>query len=132
MKNTWQLYSETIFCASQWLPEQATGFIITAFNPRGELLRPPANLLRNNRLRQQLEDEGHCFRAITGWAPDFSHGEASWFVFADLATGLRLARQFEQNAIYWLEDGQLILWPCLLTQQQATPLGQFHDRLSCC
>ncbi|MBW8192913.1 DUF3293 domain-containing protein [Neiella marina] len=131
MKNTWHLYSETVFSCNQWLPEDVTGFVITACNPRGELLLAPTNLLRNNVLLNELEFAGYRFRAMTGWAPDFSHGEAGWFVFADLAAGKALAQQFEQNAIYWVEQGTLNLYPVLLTEHTMTTLGRFRSRVRC-
>ena len=39
-----------------------------------------------------------------------------------------LARQFEQNAIYWVERGQLFLVPVLLSAQEEC-LGSFTERL---
>ncbi|GGA87981.1 hypothetical protein GCM10011369_32610 [Neiella marina] len=129
MKTTWQLYSDTVFWVLQTLPEHVSGFIVTAHNPLGRLCEPAANRLADNLLLAELEQRQHRFRRIIGCSPDLTHQEAGWFVFADLNEGIRLAKCFEQNAVYWVEQGELSLHPCLLTQHQNTALGQLSHRL---
>nr|WP_224746115.1 DUF3293 domain-containing protein [Neiella litorisoli] len=111
------------------MPEQVTGFIITAHNPNGVLSPAPANQLADNLLLAELEKRAMRFRRIIGCSPDFRHQEAGWFVFASLSEGSELAAQFQQNAIYWVEQGLLSLHPCLLTQHPVTALGPFRNRL---
>jgi hypothetical protein len=68
------------------------------------------------------------YRSVIGSAPDKSFQEKSWIVLCDKGTAVDLAMQFEQNAIYWVERGELYLVPVLMNHPEEC-LGNFRDRL---
>lgn len=87
---------------------------ITAYNPRSQILTPEENQARQKRLIAELETRGYCYLFGQGigdaetWQP-----EASVFIFnIRLDDALRLARQFEQNAILAgrAEDAPQLVW----------------------
>ena len=49
-------------------------------------------------------------------------------MLCDKSQAVQLALQFEQNAIYWVEQGELFLVPVLMSQQEES-LGAFNQRL---
>lgn len=125
----WSLYQSTVF---QWksTPLARQPFaIVTAFNPNGEQFTQIANDQLNAELHTILEREKFQFSAIDGSSKDFSHVEASFAINCPKSDALRIAEQFQQNAIYWVEHEELILVPCLLMQFSDVNLGNFGERL---
>ena len=84
-----------------------TATIVTACNPRSRVLPPEENAARHRDLCALLKAEDWPFLLGEGRDP---HGhwiaETECIVFGtSLADGLDLARQFDQNAIVFLERG---------------------------
>ncbi len=98
--------------------EVAQVWVITAENPKsaGSSTREE-NDHRNDELRSALERHGLMWHAARGQSPDGQHGEESFFLpslHTENQTTLemlvkRLARQFEQNAIFRFIDFEQIL-----------------------
>ena len=110
----------------------ATAFaIITAHNPLGSSCTAGQNAAADQQLEQQLRELGmEPFRVI-GYSPDRSHAEAGWGAAMSLDDAVRIGRAFQQDAIYWVENGNLHL-VCLQTlesealcpwQQRLQPLA---------
>jgi hypothetical protein len=85
-----------------------TATVVTAYNPRSRVLTPEENAARHRSLTAILKEQEWPFLLGEGrdpsgqWIP-----EIECIVFGtSLAEGLTLARQFDQNAIVFLERGR--------------------------
>lgn len=80
-------------------------WVITAWNPRGETNHSlEENLLADQRLQEVLDDM-HIERfPVIGKAPDDSHAEPGWGIRCDESTAMRIAREFEQEAVFYLSN----------------------------
>lgn len=92
--------------------------VITAHNPRSEQLSKEENDKRHEALKRVLQEQGFNFERSTGESPDGVWIEEGVVVFdIDLATALRIGRDFGQHAILygqgnrvamaWCESGRL-------------------------
>lgn len=124
----WQSYQCSIFLSHQALSAAIDCAIISAQNPAGQPAHPQLNLRRDKELQAWLNKYRLPYRSVIGSSPDLSFQEKSWLVVCDKTQAITLARQFEQNAIYWVEQGVLYLVPVLLTEQEVC-LGSFEERL---
>lgn len=124
----WQLYKSSIFLSYQSLSMAINFAIISGQNPAGKTENPLYNQLLDKRLQARLLQLGAPYRSVIGAAPDLSFQEKSWVVLCDKQQAITLALEFTQNAIYWVEQGQLYLVPVLL-QEPEECLGQFQQRL---
>lgn len=119
------LYQDVVFIANCAI--EADSFaIITACNPLGRVLSNEANEDVTKDLRHRLGSEYH--REIIGASPDRQHQELSFAWQTQKASAIKLAAEFLQNAIYWVEDGDVILVPVKMSGKEAT-LGKFSDFL---
>lgn len=126
--NLWESYKTSIFLCHQALNCDVDFAIISAQNPAGHIEHPYLNLRRDNELQACLNRQRLPYRSVIGSAPDLSFQEKSWIVLCDKNQAIQLALQFEQNAIYWVEQGELFLVPVLLSQQEEK-LGRFTERM---
>ena len=126
--NLWESYKTSIFLCHQALNCDVDFAIISAQNPAGQTEHPYLNLRRDNELQACLNRQRLPYRSVIGSAPDLSFQEKSWIVLCDKSKAIQLALQFEQNAIYWVEQGALFLVPVLLSQQEEK-LGRFTERM---
>jgi hypothetical protein len=124
----WQLYKSSIFLSHQTLSMSINFAIISGQNPAGHTENPLYNQLLDKKLQARLQQLGVPYRSVIGAAPDLSFQEKSWVVLCDKQQAITLALEFTQNAIYWVEQGQLYLVPVLLHEQEEC-LGQFQQRL---
>lgn len=126
--NLWESYKTSIFLCHQALNCDVDFAIISAQNPAGQTEHPYLNLRRDNELQACLNRQRLPYRSVIGSAPDLSFQEKSWIVLCDKNQAIQLALQFEQNAIYWVEQGELFLVPVLLSLQEEK-LGSFTERM---
>lgn len=124
----WESYKTSIFLCHQALKGDVDFAIISAQNPSGVTEHPYLNLRRDNEFQALLNQHRLPYRSVIGSAPDLSFQEKSWIVLCDKQQAIALARQFEQNAIYWVEQGELFLVPVMLSQHEES-LGDFSQRL---
>jgi hypothetical protein len=87
--------------------------VITACNPCGEKASEAENDQATDLLRSALESSGLSIFPVTGGSLDFSHSESGYGVLFDsvqqaVAWGVR----FRQEAVFWVEEGQVSLIPC--------------------
>ena len=120
-------YFKTIFLISKepesWPDEFA---IITAHNPMDLKLSDQENNFRNENLLKTLGQ--NAFLKLYGSSPDQSHQEASYAFISDLPKAIRIGKQFQQRAIFYIKDGNLKLIECSSGQTQE--LGKFIERIS--
>ncbi|NMH65949.1 DUF3293 domain-containing protein [Shewanella salipaludis] len=124
----WHHYSETRFLLTQSLSCQLSFAIISAHNPLGTLLTPCQNRLLDRQLQSEIEKLHRPYRALVGAAADLTHMEKSWAVFIDRELAVELGRRFNQNAIYYVEQGRLSLLPCIAARDELK-LGSFTERV---
>jgi hypothetical protein len=120
-------YRSALFLVS---PEEvdrlpASFAVVTACNPGGQPLTPEENRQREEALRQVLAASPFRFFPITGCSPDQSHAEPGFGIGCDLEKALHLARLFEQEAIYWIDEGSLELVPASgFPRERLSPWGE--------
>ena len=124
----WDNYKTSVFLCHQPLGDQINFAIISAQNPAGNTEHPYLNLRRDKEFQACLNQHKLPYRSVIGSAPDHSFQEKSWIVLCEKNKAITLAKQFEQNAIYWVEQGELFLVPVLLAQHEES-LGNFSERL---
>ncbi|MBC3616746.1 DUF3293 domain-containing protein [Vibrio metschnikovii] len=100
--------------------------IITAWNPRSVCLSEDENRRNNRRLQQALI--GYDLTDVIVGNDDFSWYEESFAVVMPLADAVVLAGQFAQNALYYVQDGQVILQSCL--DHQRFNLGLLSSKIT--
>lgn len=108
-------------------PAPARFAVITAWNPTHRVVPVQRNHRADRRLDRELARRRLPHWRATGCSPDRDHCEPGWAVAVDFAGALALARQFDQLALWWIENGQLELIDC--RDGSRRPLGRFHDRI---
>jgi hypothetical protein len=119
-------YFETVFTGAFAAGELPAAFaIITAYAPTGQIWSEEENRLADGRLKTRLA-KWPCWR-ITGQTPDGSHAEPGWAVGCDQAAALVIGKEFQQDAIYWVSQDDLII---LDSAGNRTParVGKFSPR----
>ncbi len=125
----WKIYQQTIFVVSQPLPNWSEFAVITAYNPRGTILPEALNLQAESQLQTLLQQQRLPSVKLLGASEDLSYAEPSWMISINKNAALKLGKQFQQNAIYYISADQLWLLPCCLHHQQETMIGSWQQRL---
>ncbi len=86
--------------------------IVTACNPDGIDSPEADNQAATLRLQSILADEGLTHFPVTGGSPDFTHAEPGFGILATRERCLALGREFRQEAVFWIEHGDVYLCPC--------------------
>lgn len=121
----WENYKKTRFIAPFEPPPWPAFAIITAWNPASQPMSERRNLRRERALWRQLEGESVA-GPLWGSSPDEQWRESSLAVALPLARACELAVRFGQNALYWVEEGQLWLVPVLI-ENTAVCLGNIES-----
>ena len=118
------LYATTVFLCSK--PVHFPDFaIITANNPNGELLNFQENKKLNDLLQQQINQYNSV--EIIGASPDLTHQEPSFAVQVSLKQAIKIAKRFQQNAIFWVTKGEVFIVSAGLCFQ-TREIGRFDQR----
>ncbi|GGP63415.1 hypothetical protein GCM10009347_31780 [Shewanella algicola] len=125
----WHDYQSTHFLLTQRLSHDYPFAIVTAHNPHGLLLTPSQNRLLDRQLQFKIQQYKSPYRSLIGAAPDLSHMEKSWAIFIDKEQALELGREFNQHAIYYVNQGRLSLVACVDTVMPEIEMGIFNHRL---
>ncbi|NVC63488.1 DUF3293 domain-containing protein [Vibrio sp. 05-20-BW147] len=121
----WHAYSTSFFHFSdKWEVESFA--IITACNPASVLRSKAENCISNQRMKARIDGLHFCSVIVADQACSWS--EESFAVETNLNNALNLAREFEQNAIYFVERGELFLVSCLSDQRKES-IGSFDLRV---
>lgn len=119
-------YFETLF----WGDPLPTGFserfaIISACSPTGRKWKEARNQAADQRLRMRTRRwRPH---RLTGQSPDCEHTEPGWAIPCSKATAIKLGRAFQQDAIYWIQDGQVQVVDSSRNRPPQV-VGSFHER----
>ncbi len=86
--------------------------ILTAWNPQGQAAEPAVNQAANLALQETLRAKGNLHFPVTGGSADGTYQEVGFGMVASEIETLELARQFNQEAIYFVHRGQVNLVSC--------------------
>ncbi len=86
--------------------------VITPCNPNGVLIAAEENSVRTEAFRIQLLEHGLQHFPVTGYDPDSPHREQGFGVVCEPAVALDFGRQWEQEAIFRVEHGGVVLISC--------------------
>lgn len=123
----WESYKSSVFFCHQPLGDTIDFAIISAQNPFGNVQHHHHNLTLDCQFESELRGSAFPYRRLIGASPDGSFQEQSWAVLCDKSRALELARRYRQNAIYWVESGELFLVPALWGEREEH-LGRFRPR----
>lgn len=130
----WRLYQYTVFvlerCYANQLEDQSSWAVISARNPRGEIIQAGFNRANEAHCRYQLNQMGLDYFRIYGCSPTLDFIEPSYCIKVSSKTfALEFARQYRQNAMFWIEADQLWLVPIGVSLFQDMHLGCFAERI---
>ena len=122
-------YFETVFLVDpEFVDHPPDRFaVITAHNPKDQLLDENENRRLLEKLEESLLDSDKSFFPVTGSSPDGRHQEAGFGISCTLREALCIGMGFNQNAIYWIERENLQVIEC--SSGKAQDLGSWKDRL---
>jgi hypothetical protein len=99
--------------------------VITACNPDGLTVSDAQNKNATQRLQAALLDDNRLHFPVTGGSPDFSHAEPGFGVVWDSPDeAVTWGRKFQQEAVFWIEDGLVQLLSC--TDEQSVFVGRWQ------
>lgn len=133
--DVWDQFRKTVFTGDDEGPRDSQGVtaasfaVITAWNKNGRVGTKEENQADDQQLPTILSSMGVRKVRMTGWSPDFSHGEPGWAVAVPKEEAVRLGKQFGQLAIFWVENDRLFLVPCLDEDHQEEELGSWRRAL---
>ncbi|MCK6262423.1 DUF3293 domain-containing protein [Vibrio sp. ZSDE26] len=119
----WSLYQDPYFIFSNE-PYSKRYAIITGWNRFGKKQSHQDNLLQNEQLLASLPNV-EVVGVLVG-NDDFSWYEESYAIAIEKDSARELAKKYAQNAIYFVEKGELTLLSCL--DERETPIGQIKAR----
>lgn len=95
-------------------------WVITACDPNGLPLDPAKNEERTAALAEELVSSGFPHFSVTGYdpRPGECHREPGYGICCEEAEALRIARRWEQIAVYHIKDGMVFLVFCSERQER--------------
>ncbi|MBX9565907.1 DUF3293 domain-containing protein [Aeromonas hydrophila] len=114
--NLWENYRKICFIAPFSAPKWPAYAIVTAWNPASRQLGMRRNTRRQRALWRAIAavPRWQVMGPCRGSSLDESWQESSLLLASTRSEAIRLAARFGQNAIYWVEQGELWLLPVLL------------------
>lgn len=127
----WRIYQRIKFR----FPEQIsipnkTFQIVTACNPKSVQTETRHNCLKMQKMQRYFESTKRKYILMECGDANFDWSEPCFLVSLVARDWENLARIYQQNAIYEVNNGVLWLLPVLLKNVEATRLGNFEDFLS--
>ncbi|MDA7520876.1 DUF3293 domain-containing protein [bacterium] len=87
--------------------------VVTSCNPNGQTVSPEENIRLIQCLKDELESTEEAFFPVAGCSPDQSHQEPGFgIVFSSEDRIIELGRKWQQEAIFWIEEGNVNLISC--------------------
>ncbi len=124
------IYHETRFrlpCTDVSWPAQFG--LITAYATTGEVWSESRNELANSALEQVLIANGCWMTPITGYSPRTGHAEPGWAVELTFDQCCDLGEAFLQDAIYFIDQGELFVSPCAKGMRHLSSVAKFIERV---
>ncbi len=105
----WDAYLQSFFrFETRW--DVSSYAVITAWNPYSKLRSKEENRISNRELEKRLKHAKYV--PVTVGDSRFEWNEASFAAEISLELAISIAKEFHQNAIYYVEDGVLFLVAC--------------------
>ena len=101
--------------------------IITAYNPMDELLNHKINKAKNKELYKYLQKFRKKIILVIGCSHDLIHQEPGFLIDITLEDALRIGKEFQQRAIFWIEKNELEIIYCV--KRQRIKIGKFSSRI---
>lgn len=101
--------------------------IVTAFNPDGQNCAAELNQSHDSDLAALIQKKSLSSWRVIGGSRDFVHAEPGYAIEANLDAGIEIGVQFRQEAIFWINHGNLFLVDCSLRQK--TAMGEWKLRI---
>ncbi|MGP8307016.1 DUF3293 domain-containing protein [Vibrio sp. YIC-376] len=121
----WNSYSNAFFhFESQW--SVLSYVVITAWNPYSNLRSKKDNCITNQELVKRLQHTNYV--PVTVGDRGFEWYEESFAVDITIEEAISLANEYQQNAIYYVTDGELYLIACS-DPENKHKIGKISDRL---
>lgn len=106
-------YFETHFRLHGPAPSWPDAFaIVTAWATTGETWSRARSEAADAALEAELRARGAWILRVTGYSPITGHAEPSWAAALTFDEACDLGSRYEQDAIYWVEDGELFVSFC--------------------
>jgi len=86
--------------------------VVTACNPDGKLLTKWENQVRTGRLEVALMEAGLALFPVTGYDEGSPHEEVGFGVVCGKEEIVRLGKEWDQEAVFWVEAGEVWLLSC--------------------
>lgn len=94
---------------ASWL---STFAIVSGYATTGEQWTSAQNEASDRALATELQARSGWVRRITGYSPETGHAEPGWAVELTEEEAREVGRQFRQDAIYLVQDRQLVVTRC--------------------
>ena len=119
-------YQQTRFLVPDLDRAPSTFGIVTACNPEGVTITDQQNRERTERLQKQLTAAGYTFFPVTGCSHDLKHQEPGFGIVGHERQAIvDLGREWQQEAVFWVEEGNAYLLPC--GNGEAVALGTWQS-----
>jgi hypothetical protein len=125
----WEQYQDVKFQWTDTPLEDSRFAILTAYNPRSQVQEQIINRIKQQKLSTYLMANKLSFTPVLCGNPDFSYSEPSIATSLECHKAFNLALLYQQNAFYWIDDGELWLQPALMKGVAAEHMGKFADFL---
>lgn len=100
--------------------------IVTACNPEGRNLSADENDSKHKQFLADIQSRNLKCWPVAGCSPDLIHKEQGLAVVTHLETGLKFGRDYRQEAVYFVENGELFLVNCASGQRFV--IGPWRER----
>ncbi len=127
----WLIYQNTYFDMPKLPNLKKNLCVITACNPFGTTLSNEQNIYRNSELAHDLDAMANDVIELSAGNIDFSYCETSFIFECDKEQAVELGKKWQQNAIFWIEQGTLYLIACRPIDgktPESVCLGAFLER----
>lgn len=108
-----------------WLKNFA---VVTGYAPTGETWTDARNLLADQALRRRLR-RWQPLR-VTGRSTDGQHAEPGWLVPCSKVTAVKIGREFQQDAIFWIQNDHLQVVGTSQQNRRPQSAGRFRAKYS--
>ena len=122
----WEAYQDVYFTVDNALNIKEF-CVITAWNPGSVILSDHENKVANLALENELIKQNYA-KILVG-NHDRSWIEESFAVELSRLDSTKLAKKYRQNAIYYVQNDQIYLIPCVDCGRSEAQIGRFSQRM---
>ena len=101
--------------------------IVTAFNPDGQNHSMELNQKFDSNLAALIQKKSLSSWRVIGGSRNFVHSEPGHAIKTNLEAGIEVGILFQQEAIFWINSGNLYLVDC--SSRQQISMGKWKPRI---